>query len=281
MIGGTIQCLLVGAGSGNHSDRPADTEILVVCNGCRDNTAELAGAFPGIRVLQTPVPSKTKAINMGLRAARGADVICMDADIRLTPGSLAQLSAALGRPGVLAAAPAVRMDFAHDTSWAVRAYYRLWLWLPYVNEGMLGAGVYALNPGGRERIGELPDLIADDGFVRASFAPGERVKVDAAVSLVRAPRSLRDLIKIKTRSRLGGYQLDQRYGGGLPGQTERRQHTSAWRRLLGRPDLWLCVPAYLYVNLLSRWRARRQFRAMASYVWERDESSRSPSGAAG
>lgn len=44
--------------------------------------------------------------------------------------------------------------------------------------------------------------------------------------------------------------------------------------MLGRPGLWIRLPAYLWVNALSRARAKRQLAGLASYVWERDESAR-------
>ena len=56
------------------------------------------------------------------------------------------------------------------SSLAVRAYYRIWLRLPYVREGMIGVGVYALSEEGRRRFGEFPEVIADDGYVRMLFS---------------------------------------------------------------------------------------------------------------
>lgn len=255
-------------------------EVLVVCNGCTDGTAAAAAGVAGVRVMESPVPSKVNAVNLGLREARGEVVVCVDADIRLGGAGVAGLARALERPGVLAAAPRVEMDFAPGTAWGVRAYYRVWFALPYVSEGMVGCGVYALNAAGRARIGEIPELIADDGFVRSSFAAGERVRVDETVAKVRGPRTLRDLIKIKTRSRLGGYQLRQRFPEGLPGQGGGARHGSAWAGVLMKPSLWACVPAYLYVNIVSRLRAKGQVKSLAGYVWERDESSRNVAGAA-
>lgn len=248
--------------------------VLVVCNGCSDDTAARAREVPGVEVIESPIPSKVKAINLGLDAAQPGPVIVMDADIRLKGGGLGSLFDALARPGVLAAAPRAEMEYAPGTAWMVRAYYRLWFSMSYVSEGMVGCGVYALNQAGRERIGQLPDIIADDGYVRASFAPSERVRVDDVAALVRAPRTLRDLVKIKSRSRLGYFQLRHRCGGSLPGQNERPQHAGAWTSLLAKPSLWPCIPPYLYVNLIARRRARRQLESLASYVWERDESAR-------
>lgn len=268
VIGETLRVALEGLDA-------ATAEVLVVCNGCTDDTAAVAArAGPLVRVLESPAPSKVKAVNMGLREARGSTVVCMDADIRLSGEGILRLAEALAAPGVMAAAPKASMDFGSGAAWMVRAYYRVWLSLPYVAEGMMGCGVYALNAAGRARIGELPEIIADDGFVRASFLPSERVRVDRAVALVRAPRTLKDLIKIKTRSRLGSYQLNARFGGRLPGQNERVQHRSAWLGMLGKPALWPSAVAYLYINFITRRRARRQMGAITGYVWERDESTR-------
>lgn len=265
VIGQSLRALFV-AGA-----QPDD--VIVVCNGCKDSTADAARSV-GVRVIESPVPSKVCAINLGLSQARPGSVAIVDADIRLGGEGVAGLMRALERPGVLAAAPVARMEYAPGTTWMVRAYYRVWFSLPYVSEGMVGCGVYALNAAGRERLGELPDVIADDGFVRGSFAPHERARADEVIAMVRAPRTLRDLVKIKTRSRLGYFQLSQRFRTSLPGRNEKSQHKSAWLGMLARPDLWLSIAPYLYVNVVSRRRARQQLQSLATYVWERDESAR-------
>jgi hypothetical protein len=140
---------------------------------------------------------------------------------------------------------------------------------------MVGCGVYAIGAAGRSRVFPIPDVIADDGYVRGSFSPTSRVRVDSVVSKVRAPRTLRDLIKIKTRSRLGSYQLAGRFGGSLPGQHKSSEYSSALIGLLLRPRLWPSVVAYLHVNLVTRRRAKAQLAHIETYVWERDDSARS------
>lgn len=255
----------------------ADVEIIVVCNGCTDDTAAVAAREPGVRVIESPVPSKVAAINLGLEHASAEHVVVVDADIRLSGSGIRGLAEALASPGVLAVAPRAEMEFAPGTTWVVRAYYRVWFSLPYVREGMIGCGVYAVGAAGRGRVFPLPNVIADDGFVRGSFAPGERVRVDAAISTVRAPRALRDLIKIKTRSRLGGLQLAQKFKGSLPGQNERTQRQSALLAMLSQPHLWPDTVAYLFVVLVTRRRAKSQLARIDTYVWERDDSARVPS----
>jgi glycosyltransferase involved in cell wall biosynthesis len=76
-----------------HGDR---LEILVVANGCTDATAAvargMAGAVPGLRVLDIPEPiGKGGAVLAGLDAARGSAAIFADADGATDPASLLDL----------------------------------------------------------------------------------------------------------------------------------------------------------------------------------------------
>ncbi len=256
-------------------DRPGELEILVVCNGCSDDTAQVARGFgPSVRVIETKVPSKTSALNLGDSSANGFPRIYMDADVVVSRDSVRRVAAVLEDGSHLAAAPRPVDVFLPETSWVVRAYYRFWGALPYIQEGMIAAGVYALSQRGRERFGEFPDLIADDGYVRLQFQPHERIQVSAATSSVVAPTSMAHLLKIRTRSRLGHMQLGQRY----PDLTQRESRTKRYGLALlsvaRRPSLYPAAFAYAYVTLASWLRARRKLAETANYVWERDDSSR-------
>ena len=254
------------------ADGGAGLQIIVVCNGCSDNTAEIVEGYgDAVTLIESEVPSKTHALNLGDDAASVFPRFYMDADVVMTRGDIERIADVLDRGDVLAAAPTMRMDLS-GASWPVRAYYRVWQSLPYTRAGLIGVGVYALGEAGRSRFGRFPDIVADDGYVRALYEEHERSAVEGAYSVVTAPRSLRGLIAIKTRSRLGGYELQQKYPGLL--QREQKDYGSAARALLRRPRLWPCVPAYLLVNLWSRARARRRLRSVDRYQWERDDSSR-------
>jgi len=261
---------------------PGELEVIVAANGCTDDTAARARAFGGpVRVVELARGSKPGALNAGDAAATGFPRCYIDADVEVGLDQVRRVAAMLeGDLGILAAAPAMRVDLAGSSA-AVRAFYRVWLSRPFHGRGMIGGGFYALSRAGRARFDQFPDLIADDEFVRALFSDAERGTPADCFFTIRAPRTLRQLIKVKTRSRLGLYQLrkarpdladssrskPRRAGGGA----------GAW---LTRPGLWPSAAVYLLVNAVTRMRARRQLRAIGAYQWERDESSRTAAASA-
>ena len=254
--------------------QPGELDVVVICNGCSDNTAEIAREFaPAVTVIETDVPSKTHALNLGDRAARAFPRVYMDADVNMSLASLRNLARPLAAGGVMAAAPSVDTLFKDDTDWSVRAYYRFWMSLPFIKEGMMAAGVYALSETGRQRFADFPDLIADDGYVRLSFDSLERVEVADSVSGVTAPARFMDLIRIKTRSRLGVYQLRAQYPELFARELRSKRYGQALLSILSQPSLYLCAIPFLAVSVISRYRAQKQL-ANASYTWERDVSSR-------
>ncbi len=250
----------------------AGDEVYVVANGCSDGTEEVARGFsPAVTLLATPVASKSHALNIGDQYAVAFPRIYLDADVVLARGALERIEQALARGRWAAASTDPRMDTTR-ASWAVRAYYGVWLSLPYCRAGMIGAGLYALSEEGRARYAQLPELIADDGYVRALFAEHERGKVEGAHSIVRAPTSLRWLLKIKTRSRMGQLQLARAFPELV--RHERKAYGSGLLTVLRNPLRWPAAAVYLYVALLARYLARRRLERAVEHRWERDLSSR-------
>lgn len=249
-----------------------DDQVIVSCNGCHDDTVVIARNFsPRVTVIETSIASKIVGLNLGDRVAVHFPRIYMDADVQLTPGSLDKIKQAFASGVWQALSPSVSMDLS-ISSWAVRAYYDIWLSMPYCQSGMLGAGVYALSEAGRSRFGEFPNLIADDGYVRTLFREHERGRVVDAFSIVKAPASLYWLIKIKTRSRLGAMQLKLKHPE--LGANEEKNYSGALWKVLKNPAKWIKFAVYVYVNLVSRFLAKRRLAKLESYKWEKDISSR-------
>ena len=195
----------------------------------------------------------------------------MDADIRLANGALDAIKKTLAVGQYLAVSPDPLMDCGRS-SWAVKAYYDIWLGLPFCQSGMIGAGIYALSEEGRKRFDRFPDVIADDGFVRALFKEHERGKAIGAKSIVRAPATLYWLMKIKVRSRMGQMQLANMYAELI--RNEHKDHSGWILHALSRPANWPKVIIYLYISVMSRILARRRLRNTSAYKWEKDMSTR-------
>lgn len=247
-------------------------EVIVVCNGCKDETETIARHFePRIAVISTPIPSKINALNLGDRCARTYPRIYMDADVRLADDALGLIKRTFADGRYLALSPEPSMDFG-GSSWAVKAYYDIWLSMPFCKSGMIGAGIYALSEEGRKRFDHFPDVIADDGFVRALFKEHERGKVAGAKSIVRAPATLYWLMKIKSRSRMGQMQLANTYPELI--RNEHKNYSGGLLGVLVTPANWPKAIIYLYVTVMSRVLARRQLANIAAYRWETDTSSR-------
>jgi len=259
-----LEHLLAGA-------RPGELEVVVACNGCTDDTAAIARAFgPPVQVLEIATASKIVALNAADAVATAFPRVYLDADVQLSIDSVRALAAALeADPAVPLVAPRLRMDLT-NTSWAVRAFYRVWMSLPY-NQTMVGTGSYALSRAGRSRLGAFPDVIADDGFVRFQFKPEERSTVPEAEVWVAPPRTLAGLIRVKTRARLGGLQL-RRYFPNCP-TVDHKSAVDLACSLLRRVSLWPYVPMYVVITILAQLRAKGRARRR-DYRWDRDDSAR-------
>ena len=247
-------------------------EVIVVMNGCSDNTIDVVREFePKISVIDTSTPSKVNALNLGDLKATLFPRIYMDADIRLTEGSLQKIIKLLLNDNLLAVSPIPKMDLS-DSSWVVKAYYDIWLSLPYCRNGMMGAGIYALSEEGRKRFNKFPDIIADDGYVRALFKEDERGSVEGAYAIVKAPRNFHWLLKIKVRSRLGQMELAQKFPELI--KNEKKDYSGGFKGLFLNPLKWPKLAIYIYISVLTRILAKKKLADIPSYQWEKDMSSR-------
>lgn len=255
-------------------------QIIVACNGCKDRTAELARSFGGpVNVVETQAASKVAALNLGDPETNGYPRFYVDADVIFPWASMKAVADEMQRTGKPAGGPRLEMGLEHS-SLGVKAFYAVWMRLSFHKAGMVGCGVYALSEEGRGRFEAFPDLIADDGYVRSLFIDAERALPPAGTGrvIVQGPATLGDLVKIKTRSRLGLAQL-RRFA---PHQSGRGLEKSRffYKEVVYRPWLWPAVAVYLYVNLRSRVRAAKQIQMIDRYEWERDDSARQAAAAA-
>jgi hypothetical protein len=242
-------------------------ELIVVCNGCTDDTAQRARGIPGAVVLETDVGSKTFALNTGDEAATSWPRLYLDADIEITPAAVLAVLDALRRGDVLAARPAFRYGTQGATA-PVRAYYRARTRMTAERDALWWAGVYALTEAGHRRFGRFPDITGDDKFVDSQFAADEKMVVSTEPSVWVTPTDVRGLLTVLGRHNRGNVELAARDPLGAPrtaGATAR-----AVLRTARGPQSAVDAVVYLAVALLVRWRAARP-----STSWERDVTSRS------
>ncbi|MFC4371682.1 WecB/TagA/CpsF family glycosyltransferase [Citricoccus nitrophenolicus] len=262
--------------------RTGRVEVIVVCNGCTDGTAELAATVPGVQVLDCPAASKTAAMNLGDSHATRWPRVYLDADTVITPTALRRLLENLTGP-VLAARPPFRYDDSGAT-WPVRSYYRARRRLSSTQQALWGAGLFALSETGHARLGEFPDVTADDYYVDQLFSAEEKMIVPAPPVHVRTPRTTASLLKILRRNVRG--PAEQRSAGSprppaVSPATAASPSTSstAWElaRTLRGPQTLMDALSYSGLAAaprLARLRPGSTRAAGGPSQWERDDSSR-------
>jgi glycosyltransferase involved in cell wall biosynthesis len=268
-IGRSLGALHRGAGD-------VELDVVVVCNGCSDDTAEVARrADPGARVIEIAEPSKAEAVRVGNAATRVFPRVHLDADVELDGASLVALVGPLRDGRAMATAPRRSLSRDGCSVW-VRWYYDVWEALPQVEAGLFGRGVVALTEAAQARVAALAPMMSDDLAMSEAFTSAERLVVVGAVAVVHVPRTVRDLVRRRTRVVTGNVQAD-RAGVRRRGSRTRLRILAALA--VARPGLALRLPVFAAVSLLATLRARRAIRAGDFTTWQRDESSRVSAGA--
>lgn len=164
---------------------PNGAEVIVVANGCTDDTAAVARAMAedhsampyAMRVIELSEGGKIGALNAGDAAACGDMRAYLDADVIIAPQMLTALSSALSDAAPRYASGTVVIP--ESPSALTRAFARFYRTVPFLRDGVPGCGLYAVNRAGRARWKAFPDVIADDTYVRLNFTATERVRVAA------------------------------------------------------------------------------------------------------
>lgn len=194
----------------------ADLECIVVANGCRDTTVDVAQARAAdfqakgwqLVVLDLAEGGKLNALNHGDARARYPVRAYLDADVRVSPPLLAQLFNVLNTdPARYASGTCV---IARPKTWVSRAYQRIYRQVPFMTHGVPGCGLFAVNASGRSRWGQFPNIISDDTFVRLSFAPDERKGVPAPYQWP-IVEGWSNLVRVRRRQNKGVEEIEQQF----------------------------------------------------------------------
>lgn len=267
VIQATLQSLLANKIDG-------EMQIIVVANGCTDDTADRARAVAGpIEVIETPVGSKTNALNLGDRAAKFFPRAYVDADIQLSPNALQKvIDTFRNDPNCRVCAPVAKHVYKGWNPF-LAGYYKLWRSLPYVRNAIMGSGFYAVDKKLRDRFVDFPAITADDKFIRNLSRPTERRVIEGCNTFINMPETFAELLKVKTRWTYGAMELQE----ARPdlNVNDQNKYEGVWSYMLLRPWLWVNVPAFLFVYAYAHKAARKKMAMKSATIWERDDSTRS------
>jgi glycosyltransferase involved in cell wall biosynthesis len=191
---------------------PDEVDVVVVCNGCTDDTADRVreGAYP-IKLIEIPVANKVEALRMGERAVHGLPRVFLDADVTVTGRTIRRMLEATSR-GAVAARPEIEFDLDGCTR-TVRRYYAGRRLLPAAMTDLYAAGVYALSATARSRFEEFPLVIADDLYAARIVGDDEIEIVEGEHALVHVPRTSGALFRTLQRIYWGNRQLESQFAG--------------------------------------------------------------------
>jgi len=250
-------------------------QIIVPCNGCTDNTVDIVKQnYPQVICLDIEKPSKTNALNVAEKKARelgiSYPIFYIDADTRLSENSIKTITQTMQDNDELllsAPTPIINTD---KSSWLVKTYYKVWLQLPYIKEGVIATCSFVVSEKGRQRFDKFADVIGDDGYIRCHFKNSEIANIEGAEIYITAPKDIYSLIKIKTRARLGNMELIARKK--CPIQEAKHYGNVMKSRLFSHE--FIPTSIYILIAMIIRIRAKLQFNKLDSYQWEKDTSSR-------
>lgn len=205
-------CLDAVAASGG----PARAQVIVVANGCTDDTAGIArGCAEGfaargweLKVLELAQGSKIAALNAADAIVQADVRAYLDADVIVDEGVLGQLTEVLRDPRPAYASGTLQI--VEPATAVSRAYRRIYTQVPFIARGVPGCGLFAVNAAGRARWGDWPQIISDDTFARLHFTGSERRVVPGRYHwpLVEGWRAL---VKVRRRQNVGVDEIARTY----------------------------------------------------------------------
>lgn len=131
-------------------------DIFVICSGCTDRTRDVAEKYPRIVVVEIDELGECLALNEGDRLAGDAfPRLYGDADIQISPASIAALVEVLSTDEVKVAGPSIRYNSERST-WLIRMFFRAQE-IPGIvswHDGhLVGRGLYGASRAARQRFG--------------------------------------------------------------------------------------------------------------------------------
>ncbi len=252
-IAGCLEALL------NQDETAGPLRIVVAANACTDQTIPIVKRFQGkfaerawpADLLEIADPGKLNAFNRAeehiSRISTAGARVYLDADVTCDPEIFGQLREALSTPKPVYATG--KLQVSRAKSWVTRHYARIWVNLPFMRDGAVGAGLFAVNAAGRSRWAEFPDIISDDTFVRLNFSPAERKEVPARYHWPMV-EGLYNLVRVRKRQDLGVQQVQNLYPALMENDQKSRMSIGGITKLALTEPLGFAV--YGLVHILVR-----------------------------
>lgn len=252
-------------------------QIIVVANGCTDETADIvralapvADARTGVELtlIDTPQGGKINALNRGDEKARFETRIYCDGDLVVTDNLVDETARVLDRPAPTFVS--YTLEPVQAASFVTRAYARMWGRLPLLAKKAHGIAIYGVNGAGRARWGAYPQIVADDNFARLNFSEAERVRLHPVSYAFAMPEGLSELLDVRTRWARGNEELAQKRPDLMANEDQGNRYEGFLGQALRHPvDFAVFLLVYLYGAVQGRLKA-----AQGNASWERASKSR-------
>lgn len=181
-------------------------QIVVICNGCTDNTENIIREkFPNVYLGIAQTASKSLAIRTAESLNIGFPRLYLDADIALNQQQAETLFKKVQNDDRIGLFVPSSITDTKSSSYFVDQYYQAWYSTGFVKNKGFGCGCYIINEPSRQTFNLWPELISDDGFLREVF--NDIIILKQVCVTVAAPKTLFSLLKIKTRSKYGNIEL--------------------------------------------------------------------------
>lgn len=235
-------------------DYPGELEVIVVCDGCDDATADVSRRLGGerVRTIESDRCGKAEGLNQGVAAAKGTIVVFADVRQMFEQDAIRQLAIPFADPGIVGVTGSLEIKAATDgPGKGIDVYWKLEKFIRLAEArmdsciGCTGA-IYALRTGSYLT---LPaDTLLDDVVVpmRAMLAGGRILFEPAARAYDPQALTTANERRRKTRTLAGNFQMLFRYPGWLLPLRNR-----LWWQLVSHKYLRLAVPLLLLVCFAS------------------------------